>query len=88
MQEALDMSWAEFILRSIAFRDERKHRVILAREIAYQSYCSQFLFSKRKPASKERFWPIEPEGQKSKVSDSQKKAFMAAFHKYKKIKDA
>lgn len=85
MQEALDLSWAEFVLRSIAFRENREFEVLMTREVAYQGYRAQYVFSKKKPLSKDNFWPI---GKTSKTaSEKQRDAFMEAFKKYKKQKD-
>lgn len=82
MQEVLDMSWAEFLLRSIGFKEKRKRELLLVREIAYQNYCSQFVWSKKKPKSKEKFWPIDAQAPK-KASKKAKNAFLAAFKDYK-----
>lgn len=84
MQDALDMSWAEFILRSIAFREKRKFEMSMVREIAYQSYCAQFIFSKKKPKSKKKFWPLEDKKNKGGVSETQRQAFLKAYLNYKK----
>lgn len=84
MREALGMSWAEFVLRSIAFREEREFQMLMTREISYQSYCSQFAFSKKKPVKKQKFWPIGVVEETSKVTKNQRKAFLDAFKKYKK----
>lgn len=53
------MTWAEFQLRSFQYWEDVKREQILFREVAYMGYCNLFAFSKKKPKSKEEFWPIE-----------------------------
>lgn len=77
------MSWAEFVLRSISFREDREFEMIMTREIAYQSHCMQYLFGKEKPPKKDVFWKI---GKQSKDSgnEERKKAYLEALEKFKK----
>jgi len=83
LQEAYDMSWAEFVLRSIGFRDKQEREEMMVREIAYQSHCIQYIFAKGKPPKKDAFWKI---GNKSTsaITDNQRAAFDAAMEQYKK----
>ena len=73
------MSWAEFVLRSIAFREDREREEQLFRAVAYQSYCNQFVLGKGKPKALEAFWPIG----KKKVSKQVPEAFKRQLEAYK-----
>ena len=73
------MSWAEFVLRSIGFRQEVEFEMRMTRAIAYQSHVAQYAFSKKKPPTIEKFWPI---GEKSDLPDEMEEAFLAAHKKY------
>lgn len=83
LDDVLGMSWAEFVLRSIGFREKIERERLLVREVAYQVYCSQFVWSKKKPKSKNKFWPITSDAPK-RASIKAKNAFLNAFKKYKK----
>lgn len=84
LNEVYDMSWVEFVTRSIGFKKKRKYEAFMVRVIAYQSFCSQYIFSKKKPPSIDKFWKIEEEKSKSTITESQKEAFNKAFAKYQK----
>ena len=80
LQDVLDMSWAEFVLRSIGFKDKREFEMLMTREIAYQSHTMQYVFGKSKPPTKEKFWKIG-EGKKV-VKKNPPPAFMDAMKDY------
>ncbi len=77
------MSWAEFVIRSISFWEEREYEQKLYREVAYQMYCGQFVWGKQKPKSKNEFWPIGEEPKKG-VDNGMLNAFLKAHEKYEK----
>lgn len=86
LQEVYDMSWAEFVLRSIGFRQKQKREEILTREVAYQIYVGNHSFSKKSPKSKNAFWKIEDEKKGSTISEVSKQAYLKAMERYKKEK--
>lgn len=75
------MSWAEFVLRSIGFKEKREFEMLMTREIAYQSYCMQYVFGKGKPKSKDKFWKI---GEKRPIKTEVPEAFRKAREEYEK----
>lgn len=83
------MTWAEFQLRSFGFWEERKERMLLAREQAYQTFILPWrVFGKKCPYSKERFWPIgATQPRKGMLSPAQIEAAKAAVAEQKKIKN-
>ena len=81
LQDVYDMSWAEFVLRSIALREEREREELLFREVAYQAYTNNFIFSKKRPEAKDRFWKI---GNKKPIVKEIPEAFKRAREKYLK----
>lgn len=81
LQEAYDMSWAEFVIRSIGFKEQREYEMKMTREVAYQIYLGNHSFSKNKPKSKEKFWSIG-EQKKPKINKVQEEAFRKAHKKY------
>lgn len=79
------MTWNEFRIRTIAYQRMQEREVerqaFFTREIAYQVYRLQFLFSKKSPPSKERFWPI---GKKeSGLPDEVRAQFLQRFAEFK-----
>lgn len=80
------MSWSEFVLRSQGFSERLKREELLAREVAYQSYCAQFTFSKKKPKTKEKFWPIKKANPK-KATNKAREVFEKAWSNYKQKVD-
>ena len=78
------MSWAEFVLRSIGFRDKRQREESLFRELAYQTHCLQYMMSKKNPPAIDKFWKIGENKQTKSVSEETKKAYAEAFEKYKR----
>lgn len=56
------MTWAEFRIRSFAFRRQREWDMMMTREIAYEVFTLKFMFGKQKPPTKKRYWPIGEEG--------------------------
>lgn len=80
------MSWAEFVLRSIGFRNKQKREEILTREVAYQIYVGNHAYSTKKPRSKSQFWKIEGEKKSSSISEESKQSYLKAMERYKKEK--
>lgn len=87
LQTVLDMSWSEFVIRSLAYRDKREREEILFREVAYQGYKNNFIFSSSRPSTKEMFWPIGKPKVK-KIPETVKDALLDAYRKFKIKKDA
>jgi len=82
LQDVLDMSWAEFVLRSIGFREKREFDMMMTREISYEAHCMQYAFAKGKPPRKDKFWQIgEVKPQTSKLVPQ---AFLNARAEYKR----
>lgn len=75
------MSWAEFVLRSFAFKEKREFEMSMVREISYEIYRGHFIFSKKKPVKKDKYWPIAKKV--SKVGSKTKALFLKKFREYK-----
>ncbi len=86
LQEAYDMSWAEFVLRSDGYRKKQEREEMLFREIAYQSHCGQYMFSKKSPPRKEAWWPIGRKKSQT-IGEEQRQAYLEAVKKYKEQKN-
>lgn len=84
LQEAYDMSWAEFVLRSIGFKRVRDYEASLFRILSYETHKVQYINSKKKPPSIDKYWPM---GEKKGLTEDQKKAFAEALRKYKEKKN-
>lgn len=87
LQTVLDMTWSEFVIRSLAFKDKREREEILFREVAYQGYRNNFVFSNSKPSTKEVFWPIGKPKIK-KIPERIKDALLDAYREFKIKRDA
>jgi hypothetical protein len=87
MQQAYDMSWAEFVIRSIAFKDRQEFEMTMTRSVAYQSYCAQFIFSKKKPLKIDQFWPIGDKKIKSEINEELKEKFIKETMKFNKSRN-
>lgn len=82
------MPWSEFVLRCKGFREHRLFTMSMTREISYEVYRNGFVFSKSNPVHKNSYWPLDKNAKvKSKVTASQKAAFLAAYSEYKKQVD-
>lgn len=81
------MSWAEFILRSIGFKEEREFQMLMTREVAYQSYCAQFIYSKKKPMKKDLFWKIGKDKSKNTIDNLSKEAYFNSVQEYLREKN-
>lgn len=79
------MSWAEFVLRSIGFKEQQEFEMLMFREVSYQAHCMQYLFGKKNPPKKDAFWRI---GDKKKpITKEVPEAFLKAREEYlKKVK--
>lgn len=62
------MTWAEFTLRSHAYRRQRKNDVRLVRELAFVVYQAPHLNPKKLAKKINSFWPLDV----AKADDSQK----------------
>ena len=82
LEEAYDMTWAEFRIRSFSFARVRKWEMMLFREVSYEVHTLKYMFGKKRPPKKEVFWPIE--GGKKKISDRAKENFAKAMAEYQK----
>lgn len=78
------MSWAEFVLRSIGFRERQEREEMLFRAVAYQSYCNQFVWGKKRPEKIDRWWKIGND--KIPVTKKVPEAFIKAREEYLKNK--
>lgn len=83
MKEAYDMTWSEFRIRSFGFNRVRKWEMQLFRELAYEVHTLKYMFGKRTPPSKERFWPIGGKDTKG-ITKEQREAFLKARAEFKK----
>ena len=72
------MTWAEFQIKAIAFKRQKKHTHYLFREIAYEVHCTNYIFSKKKPPKKNDYWKIDERG----ISRADKEAFLTEVAKY------
>lgn len=52
------MTWAEFRIRSFAFKRQREWEMMLARETSYEVHTLKYMFGKTKPPKKSAWWPI------------------------------
>ncbi len=79
------MTWSEFELCSIAHKRKVEREQLLFREVAYQVHCLNYLFGKKQPPEKDRFWPIsKKQAQRTKEEKSLiKAAFIRAQEEYK-----
>ena len=77
------MSWAEFLIHSHGFAKKREYEMMMVREIAYEVHGVKYMFGKKRPPTKHKFWPIEKKP-KSLVTDKAKEAFLRQLYEYKK----
>jgi hypothetical protein len=85
LQEVYDMSWAEFVLRSIGFQEEREFMATMVREVSYEAHSMRYIFSKKSPPKKEVYWPI---GKKKKATKAHvPESFLKAREEYLKQKN-
>ena len=80
------MTWAEFTLRSFGFKEKVEREMLLTREVSYEVYKLGFLFGKKKPFTKNKFWKIGG-GKDVEVSQAAIDRFKAAKEEYKKKKN-
>lgn len=74
-----DMSWAEFCIRSYAYRRQEKARLIEMRELLYTTLIAPHYDPKKLPKTRESFMPLEG---KKQVTEKQKEAFLAVAKEY------
>lgn len=78
------MSWAEFRIRSIAFKRMREDKMKMVREVSYEVFKLNYLMSKKKPPSKNKFWPIgEDAKRQNEVSEEVKNIILQQQREYK-----
>ena len=76
------MPYNEFVLRCMGKEKDHENQMLLTREIAYQVFGLNYLLSKKKPPTKDKFWPI---GEKQAViSPEMQAAMIRAEEQYKK----
>lgn len=78
------MTWAEFRIRSFAFKRLREWEMKMVREVSYEVHTLKYMFGKQSPPKKERYWPIEPK--KTVLTDRQRNRLIQAYQEYKKQK--
>jgi len=62
------MTWAEFRIRSFGFKRVRQFSMFLTREIAYEVHVGHYVWGKKKPPNKDKFWNITGTEQKGSVN--------------------
>jgi hypothetical protein len=78
------MTWAEFQIRSFAYRRMQEREEVLTREVAWNSLIGSHYNPKKLPKSRDKFWRI---GNKKSVSDDRmKEAIKKAQDEYFKKK--
>ncbi|MEM6814896.1 MAG: hypothetical protein AAF600_10930 [Bacteroidota bacterium] len=85
LEKVKDMTWAEFLLRSFQYWEDRKNEAKLFREVSYRVYCVGHMFGKGKPLSINKFWPLEDEG--SHIDESMLNAMQEAWNVYEQEKN-
>jgi len=75
----LDMTWAEFRIRSFAYRRMQEREELLTREVAWASYVSANISLKKIP-SKDKWWQIGAKN--TDQSDRMKEAIKKAQDNY------
>jgi len=79
------MTWAEFRIRSFAFKRKREWEMMMIREVSYEVFRLQFLFGKKQPPKKEKYWPISDGDRKGKgVTEDMIRAFQKEWDEYEK----
>ena len=58
LQDVYNMSWAEFILRSIGFKEQREFDMRMTRQVAYEVHTIKYMFGKKNPPKIESYWNI------------------------------
>lgn len=81
------MGWAEFVLRSIGFREKLEREREMAREIIYSIHCNRLTYNNpfgksKKPPSYESFFGIKKKPVEKKIPE----AFLKAREEYLKNK--
>lgn len=73
------MPWAEFVLRSIGFKEHREFEMAMYRKVAYECYKNGFMFAKAKPVPIDKYWSI---GEKKVIKKDVPKEFLDARANY------
>lgn len=76
------MSWAEFVIRSVCFRDTDLYQWKKLRFLAYVSLQAPHVDPKKIPRSIEAFLPLNGEQPESKLTDDRLTAMQRAWDQY------
>ena len=83
LEAVYDMTWAEFQIRLFAYKRMDLYRWMQIRELAWSSFVAPHQDPKKMPKTKERFWPLNGDKQKSGgVSDEMKQIFLNEYKKW------
>lgn len=74
------MTWAEFQLRSYAYKRKQERQELLFREVAWNALIGSHYNAKKLPKTKDRFWQIGEK--KSVTNDKMKAAILQAQKQY------
>lgn len=82
------MTWAEYCIRSFAFKRQREWEMMMAREVSYEVFTLKYMFGKTKPPKKSKFWPVtdEERGKKGSVTEEMIQAFEKEWKKYEETR--
>lgn len=82
------MSWAEFLIRSHAYKRKELRHWQKVRKIAYAAIVGSHQDPKKLPKTETAYMPLEhSETVKKGVTDSQKETFLTAYNNYLKQKN-
>lgn len=83
LEAVYDMTWAEFQIRLFAYKRMDLYKWMQIRELAWSSFIAPHQDPKKMPKTKERFWPLSGEKQRSSgVSDEMKEIFLNEYKKW------
>ena len=80
-KEYCEMTWAEFQLRLFSYKRMQKEEWYRTRFIGYQIYTSNWMSSKKKPLTIDKYFSLD-EDKKSSLSDAAKDAILNAQKQY------
>ena len=81
MAYVYDMTWAEFCIRSHAYKRFQKNEWYKIREIAYYSMIGSHMDSKKLPKTKELFMPLDGD-RRTEVNETMINAIRKAKKQY------
>jgi len=84
----MEMTWAEFQIRSFGYRRMKEREELLTREIAWASLTGSHYNSKNLPKTKDKFWRIgsKPTVKNERMNEAIKKAQEEYFKAKKQLK--